>query len=342
MLQGVRLFSVLVPALLLAVASPASHASLQSRRGRRRAGAAAPARTSGVGLSAGIGDQNPAMFSSGLWRQLRTGISRYIAPYDAAARPDELAKARAWIQAALAAHQQILIAFYHSEHTPTRMPSVSVYRRDVQRFVHLFPHVHEYQPWNEANRGNVRGAFSSPSAIVAADYYRALRGVAGRDAVVGLDVLDQPDVRPTLRYIAQFKAEVHRLHVPMPHLWGLHNYSDTNRFSSFRTRAILAVLGGHVWLTETGGVVKFGRAFPNVRGSGLWRAARALRFMFGLARGNRRIDRLYIFQWSGSSPHARFDAGLTDIHRRPRPGYVAVCDYMLRSSRRCRVSVSLH
>jgi hypothetical protein len=108
-------------------------------------------------------------------------------------------------------------------------------------------------------------------------------------------------------------------------LWGLHNYSDTNRFSSSRTRAVLAAVPGELWLTETGGVVKFGGAFPNVKGSGLRRATRALSYMFHLASSNSRIKRLYIFQWSGSTGAARFDAGLTDPHYNPRPGYVTVC-----------------
>ena len=75
------------------------------------------------------------MFASALWKQLHTRVVRYIAPYDAAVRQASLARATAWIEAAEAQHQQILVAFYHSQHTPTRLPSVRAYQKDVRRFV---------------------------------------------------------------------------------------------------------------------------------------------------------------------------------------------------------------
>ena len=278
--------------------------------------------------STGIGDQQTEMFTNPLWTQLKTQIVRYIAPYDAAARADELAAARRWIGAATAAHQQILVAFYHSRHTPTRMPSLSVYRRDVQKFISLFPQVRQYQAWNEANRGNVIRLFSSPSASAAAAYYSTLRSVCRGCQITGLDILDQNDYRPTLRYISQFRSALSRMHAPTPQLWGLHNYSDTNRFSRKRTSAILRAVPGQVWLTETGGIVQFGRGFPNRNGAGNRRAADALRFMFSLASSQRRISRLYIFQWSGASAQARFDAGLLDRRYMARPGYVTVCQHM--------------
>ena len=286
---------------------------------------AVPAAGSAGAYSTGIGDQQTEMFANPLWLHLHTRIARYIAPYDAAARPDELAAAQRWIAAATAARQQVLVAFYHSEHTPTRMPSVGAYRADVAKFVRLFPQVRQYQAWNEANRGNVAGAFKSPSASAAASYYKALHSVCHGCQVTGLDILDQNNVRPTLRYIAQFRSALRRLHVPTPHLWGLHNYSDTNRFSSSRTKAILRAVPGQIWLTETGGIVQFGRGFPNHNGSGDKRATKALSYMFRLASSNRRITRLYIFQWSGASAQARFDAGLLDKAFVARPGYVVVC-----------------
>jgi hypothetical protein len=273
----------------------------------------------------GIGDQNAAMFLDPNWQRLHTGIARYIAPYDAALSTADLNRAKLWIARAQAANQRILIAFYHSERSPTRLPSVKTYERDVARFIRAFPSVSEYQPWNEANRGNLKHQFSSPSAEAAAGYYGALRKVCHGCTITGLDVLDQNSYRPTLRYIAQFKAALRRLHVPAPHLWGLHNYSDTNRFRSTGTSAIVGALGGTVWLTETGGVIKLLPDFRNGHGSGLSRAARALQYMFRLAASNPRITRLYIFQWRGAGAGARFDAGLTDAHFRPRPGYVVVC-----------------
>ncbi len=288
----------------------------------------------------GIGDEQTEMFSNPLWQQLHTRIARYIAPYDAAVHPDSLARARAWIRAAEAQHQQILVAFYHSEHTPTRLPSVATYKHDVQKFIKLFPRVRQYQSWDEANRGNEPGAFSSPSAVLAAQYYQALIRVCNRCTAIGLDVLDQANPGPTLTYISEFKHEIGRLETVMPKIWGLHDYSDVNRLESWRTREISRALGGQVWLTETGGIVQFGGAFPNHNGSGLTRAAKVLRYTFAVARSEPQIARLYIYDWTGGTSSTRFDAGLTDSHYRPRPGYVVVCKEL--HAAKCNVKTSNH
>lgn len=292
-------------------------------------------------FQAGIADEGTEMFSDPLWRQLHTHITRYIAPYDAAVRGYSLTKARAWIATAEAQHQQVLVAFYHSEYTPTRMPSIATYEHDIKKFIKLFPNVHQYQPWNETNRGNVRYSyerFNSPTAVESAKYYQALRHVCSKCTILGLDILDQNEVGPTLTYIDEFKAEIRHLRMPMPTLWGLHNYSDTNRFSSIRTRAILGAVPGDVWLTETGGIVKFGGAFPNTHGSGLARAAKALGYMFAIASSQPRIKRLYIYDWTGGTSSTIFDSGLTDAHHRPRPGYVIVCAHL--RGAHCKVKLS--
>jgi hypothetical protein len=274
----------------------------------------------------GIADEKTEMFTDPLWKQLHTRITRYIVPYDAAVRPYSLTLAAQWIRAAEAQHQQVLVAFYHS---------------DTKKFMKDFPNVHLYQPWNETNRGNVRYSYekyNSPTAVESAKYYQALRHVCPKCTILGLDILDQAAVGPTVQYVSEFKSEIRHLRLPMPTLWGLHDYSDTNRFSSERTRAILAVVPGDVWLTETGGIVKFGGAFPNVHGSGLTRAAKALSFMFAIASKYTRIKRLYIYQWTGGTSSTIFDSGLTDAHHKPRPGYVVVCAHL--HGAHCKVKVS--
>ncbi len=288
-------------------------------------GARSPRARAAASYETGIGDEQTTMFSNPLYQQLHTRIARYIAPYDAAVRSDGLAKARAWITAAEAQHEQVLVAFYHSEHTPTKMPSIAAYQKDVAAFVKDFPNVRQYQAWDEANRGNIPHILSSPSAVNAARYYQALIRVCHGCTVIGLDVLDAENIKPTLRYVSEFKREVRRLHTVMPSIWGLHNYSDVNRLQSWRTRELIHAFGGQVWLTETGGIVKFGKAFPNRRGSGLTRAAKVLKYMFAVAGAYPQIKRLYIYDWSGGTASTRFDAGLMNAHDQPRAGYVVVC-----------------
>jgi hypothetical protein len=292
--------------------------------------AGASARTSprahaAASYQTGIGNEQAQMFRNPYYQGLHTKIVRYIAPYDAVAHVASLNDAITFIQAAEAAHEQVLVAFYHSELSPTKLPSVALYKHDVQKFVALFPHVRQYESWDEANRGNERYAFSSPSATLAAQYYQALIRVCKGCTAIGLDILDAENIAPTLAYISEFKAEVGHLETVMPRIWGLHNYSDVNRLESWRTREIVRALGGQVWLTETGGIVQFGGAFPNKHGSGLTRAAKVLKHMFAVAAAFPQIKRLYIYDWNGGNSSTRFDAGLTNAREQPRAGYVVVC-----------------
>ena len=307
----------------------------------RPAPAHAPKARAAAAFLTGIGDEQAEMFSDPMWQQLRTKIARYIAPYDALAHRDSLAKATEWIHLAEAQHVKVLVAFYHSEHTPTRLPSVAQYQHDVQKFIKHFPYVRQYQAWDEANRGNVPHLFSSPSATATAQYYQALRRVCRTCTVIGLDVLDQNRTGPTIQYIEEFKREIGRLRTVMPSIWGLHDYADVNRFESWRTREVSAALGGQVWLTETGGIVQFGGAFPNRNGSGLARAANVIKYTFALAGSqSSRIKRLYLYDWTGGNSSTRFDAGLTDAHHRPRAGYVVVCRAL--HAKKCAVKISRH
>ncbi len=282
----------------------------------------------GPSYATGIGDEQDEMFSNGLYLQLPTTIVRYIVPYDAAVRPRSLKWAREWISEAKTDHRRVLVAFYHSEQTPRSMPSVATYKKDVAKFIKDFPQVREYQAWDEANRGYVSdgsASFASPSAVQTAEYYQALKRDCTPCTVVGLDVLDNEAIGGTLAYVAEFKQEIYRLKTMMPTIWGLHNYSDLNHFQSWRTRDLVKAMGGQVWLTETGGVVKFGNAFPNKHGSGIKRAAKVLKYMFGVAAAVPQIKRLYIYDWTGGTASTRFDAGLMNAHDKPREGYVVVC-----------------
>jgi hypothetical protein len=316
-----RLLTIFAISMLVAALSAGAVSEAGAARSAPRAHAASSYLT-------GIGDEHATMFSNPLYTQLDAKIVRYIAPYDAAVHPYSLALARVFIRSAEAQHEKVLVAFYHSEYTPTRLPSVAAYQSDVKRFVKLFPRVKEYESWDEANRGNEPGQFSSPSAVGAAQYYQALLRVCKGCTVVGLDVLDQAVVAPTLTYISEFKREIYRLETVMPSIWGLHNYSDVNRLEGWRTSDIVRALGGQVWLTETGGIVKFGGTFPNRNGSGLARAARVLRFMFASASDHPQIKRLYVYDWNGGTSATRFDAGLMNAHEQPREGYVVVCRQM--------------
>ena len=283
----------------------------------------------------GIGDEQPTMFASPQFRALHTRIARYVTPYDVVTNRhhNDLPRLKQWLAAAKRQHIEPLIAFYHSDRTPKKMPSVKAYTADVKRFLKEFRQVRVLQPWNEANRGNVNehgsGSYSSPTAKQSAQYYLALRKLCSKCTVVGLDVLDSTSVPATIRYLNEFKRDVGRRHLPT--IWGLHNYSDTNRFRSTGTKAVLRDTTGQVWLTETGGIVKLSGDFS----FSLKRQTKATRYMFRLAGLSKRITRLYIFQWTGGiTSRERFDAGLTNYKGKVRPAYCVVYEH-LRHTRRC-------
>jgi hypothetical protein len=257
-----------------------------------------------------ISDQHASTFSHPLFKRLKIKQARLVVPWDALRRPYDTAAADAWLTAARLSRVQALVSFNHSRVSPRKLPSASQYRRAFQQFRKRYPWVKTISPWNEANH-NSQPTYRKPKW--AARYYNIVRSVCRSCKIIALDVLDQKDM---VWYVRAFKRKARGA----LRIWGLHNYSDTNRFRSSGTKALLGTVRGQIWLTETGGVVKFARGFPyNIR-----RQARATRYMFRLARSNRRIKRLYIYSWKGEKRGARFDAGLVYPNGKPRPAYHVV------------------
>jgi hypothetical protein len=290
--------------------------------------AALPASASAQGI--GISDQTAATFANPFFPQLKSKYARLITPYDTATDPVQLAKAQAWVQGAESRRQRVLIHFEHSKKSAAeanRLPSVAAYTKQIKAFKKLFPKVREYGVWNEVNRKRDRArGVGQPTAGKyqrLADYYKAMRKVfpGSRYRIVALDILDENNVRPAVTHLTRFqKAIGSKLTRSM--VLGFHNYSDTNRFSQSRTRAVLkAFKGKEVWLTETGGLVRFGTRFPYDEA----RAARALGCMFRLAKSNKKIKRLYIYNYNAPfRPDDPFDAGLVGADGQPRPGFAIV------------------
>jgi hypothetical protein len=258
----------------------------------------------------GIGDQGAAMFSAPLFQRLHVPIARRVVPWDAMGIASERALTDQWLGAARAAGVQPLVTFGASRVKPASLPSVDEFRAMFHAFRARYPQVRVYAPWNEANHA------SQPTAddpARAARFYDAMRAECRACTIVAADVLDQAGFE---RWLRRFRAATSA----RPRLWGLHNYSDTNRFRTRGTRAMLRTVPGDIWVTETGGVARFGRAFP----FDLRRQARAVRFTFRLLRLSPRLRRLYLYNWAGAPPGARFDAGLTNADGTPRRAYAVV------------------
>ncbi|HEX8102931.1 MAG TPA: hypothetical protein VF533_09975 [Solirubrobacteraceae bacterium] len=270
----------------------------------------------------GIGDQSAAMFANPHFLKLGIKRVRYIVPWDGLKHAGQRAEIDTYMSFARGAGMDVMLAFSarrgcykdgrYSKRKACRAPSYAAFRTQVRAFHRRFPEVRTYSPWNEANH---KSQPTKQRPLLALRYYRVVRRVCMKCTVVALDLLDQGDM---VRYLEAFAQKAGS----RARIWGIHNYSDVNGFRNGATQKILAAAPGEVWMTETGGIVKFKPRY----GYDERRAARSIRTMFALADkyskrqpGTRsRITRVYPYQWTGVRRGERFDAGLTDPRGRPR------------------------
>jgi hypothetical protein len=272
-------------------------------------------------LIVGMGDQNPGFFADPLFQRLGIEHARLIASYDTVDVSFDRDLADAWLQAAAKARVEPFVAFGHSRKTGRQhhLPSVAEYRDAVAKFRKRYPQVTLYAAWNEPNN---QSQPTDKNPRRAAQYANALKEECPSCTLVAGDVLDEPDADQWLTtYAGALTAK--------PAAWGIHDYSATNRFEPQRLKNVMNVVSGDVWLTETGGVAKFGKAFPY----DLQRQARAMRYLFDLASREPRIRRVYLYNWTGAPRDARFDAGLTNPDGSPRPAYDIVGQWLRRARR---------
>jgi hypothetical protein len=283
--------------------------------------AAAPERSNAAVL-VGIGDQGVSMFTNPLFTDLGIKRSRYFPSWDVALKPEEAGWLDQWYGAATAAGVEPLISFNVAlgsacPKRPCKLPTVRQYTKAFNAFRERWPGIKVISPWNEANHRS-QPTFKNPKR--AAQFYNVVRKNCRGCKIVAADVIDERNME---RWLKVFKRTAKK-----PRIWGLHNYRDTNPRKGQRlggTKRLLRAVRGQVWLTETGGIVKF--VLPN--GHTLFRkserrAARATRRMFSLARRYRsRIKRLYIYHWEQAAGN-RFDAGLIRSSGVARPAYRVV------------------
>jgi hypothetical protein len=280
----------------------------------------------------GVGEQSAAMFATPAWQALGLAQVRYLVPWDWAASPGQRAEVDAYMAAARADAQHVLVTFTahrgcfdghrYARTAICRAPSAGAYRAAVRAFDDRYPWVRTYAAWNEVNHIS-QPTFGHPG--LAARYYRVLRRERRERGfrVMAADVLDTANMH---RYLRSFLRRA----PGRPRLWGLHNYQDVNDRTSADTRRMLRTVPGEVWLTETNGIVKFGDS-PQFAYSEA-RAALGTRWLFRLAdryvkrrRGMRsRIGGVFVYTWFGAPRGARFDAGLVGPDGSPRPAYFIV------------------
>jgi len=262
------------------------------------------------GLDVGIGEQQAAMFKNPLFTALGLDKARIVVSYDAVAVRFERELTDAWMAEAKAAGVEPFVTFGHSRVHPKKLPSAAEFRTAFAAFRKRYPQVRVYAPWNEINHVSQPTA-TSPSR--AAEYYNVVKSGCDGCTVLAGDLLDQPGMT---RYLARYRRGLHGT----PSIWGLHNYADANRFRTSGLGSLLRAVKGDVWLTETGGIVAFGRNFPRDER----RAAKATTYVLGLAAKTPRVKRVYLYNWTGLPPGARFDAGLIGPDGKARPAYATL------------------
>jgi hypothetical protein len=275
---------------------------------------------------------NFGLFDDPVFQRLGVADVRVVAPFDVMRRGgfarDRLQQ---YLLRARAAGIRPLVTFEHSEggaavcrkprawhRRQCRLPSGRTYERDLRRFFRAFPWVRQIAPWNEANH-YTQPTSRNPAA--AARFANTVRRVCPRCTIVLAEVLDQADPGTTTnRWPRYFATEAwirrYRRALKVPRrVCGVHNYSDINRFRSTGTAAVIRALGcRRIWLTEAGGIYHLGAFRANAR-----RQARAIRWMFGLARRTPRIKRLYVYTWFGGMTPG-WDSGLV-IRGKKRRAY---------------------
>jgi Glycosyl hydrolase catalytic core len=284
--------------------------------------AASPDRSQAA-ISVGIGEQDASMFTDPLFTKLKVKRARYFPSWNVALKKQEAAWLDIWVGQAQAARVEPLISFSAALGSrcparPCKLPSVKEYTKAFKAFRKRWPQVKVVNPWNEANHRS-QPTFRNPKR--AAQYYNVVRSNCRGCKIVAADVIDERNMESWLKTFRRTAKK--------PKIWGLHNYRDTNlrkgQLTGGTGRLVKAVKG-QIWLTETGGIVKFvlpsgGTLFPFSES----RANKAVKRMFSLAKKYRsRIKRLYIYNWKQPLASNRFDAGLVKRNGKARPAYNTV------------------
>jgi hypothetical protein len=284
---------------------------------------AVPAAAHAATVTVGLGDQNPDVFADARFQALGLKRVRVITPWNVALSRGDRAWLDNWLAHAQAAGVDPLVSFGAASGSrcparPCKLPNTATFDRAFRAFRARWPQVRTIGVWNEANHRS-QPTFRYPDQ--AARFFNIVKKRCRGCRIVAADVIDDKNM---VRWVTKFRAVARGAH-----LWGLHNYRDSNPRRGQRyggTKLLLRTVPGKVWLTETGGIVRFvlpdGRTlFPYSERRANVAIGRVLR----LARQYRsRIQRLYVYHWRQDSFDNRFDAGLLNRNGDPRPSYLTL------------------
>ncbi|HYF25603.1 MAG TPA: hypothetical protein VD931_07695 [Baekduia sp.] len=276
-------------------------------------GALVPAAAPAVVI--GIGDQKADMFRDPLFAGSAIRHARLAVSWDALHHPWQVRELDRWLAGAREAGVEPLVGFWHSRTDRRKLPTPEQLKWEFRRLRARHPWVRTFATWNEANHC---GEPTCHRPRLVAAYWRALRRECRTCTILAAEVLDMPNMAGWVRAFRRH-ARVE------PKIWGLHNYIDANRFRTSGTRALLRSTRGHVWFTETGGIVKRRTKVRVPLAESSRHAARATRWVFDrLVPLSRRVKRVYLYHWNPKGRRPSWDSALLDRRGRPRPAFLVL------------------
>jgi hypothetical protein len=269
-------------------------------------------------IGIGIADNKPDMFADARFQELHLGYARLDLRWDVFSDAGATAQLDAWMAGAQATGVRPLITFDRSpariSYNPTPQQLVGALKAVRARY----PFVKDFSSWNEANMNK------KPELV--AKWWLALRKACPSCNVLGTDLLDKANMIPwAQRFVKAAKRT--------PRVWGLHNYVDANTLSTKTTRKLLNSIGGNIWFTETGGIVRRANNSKLVFPTGTDRAAQVTSFIFGrLAKLSPRIQRVYLYHWdTGVEGGPTWDSGFIGPGGETRPALAVLQGVMARA-----------
>jgi hypothetical protein len=287
-----------------------------------------PAGASATPVTVGLGDQTWNIFNDHYFQALGLKRVRVVTPWNVALSKGDRDWLDHYLEGMPEAGIEPLVSFGAANGTrcparPCKLPTTAQFDRAFRAFRARWPWIRTLSVWNEENHRS-QPTFRNPEQ--AARYFNIVKKRCRGCRIVAADVLDDPNM---IRWITRFRTVARG-----PRLWGLHNYRDSNPRRGQRyggTKLLVRTVPGKIWLTETGGIVKF--VLPN--GHTLFpysekRANVALGRLLRLARAYRRkIERLYVYHWRQDEYGLnRFDAGLIRQDGKPRPSYYTLARWL--------------
>jgi hypothetical protein len=263
----------------------------------------------------GIAEQHSDVFGDQRFRDLKLTHARLDLSWDVLHDTGQRRAADAYMKAAHADNVDVLVTFDHSRrHGVSNNPSPARLASEMKAMRKRWPWVHEFSTWNEVN--------ISKKAATVANWWLALTKACPSCTILGADLLDRSATSDSPTATARsLRTWVHDFlkttHGRQPKVWGLHNYIDANNGRTTVTRAVLSLVKGRIWFTETGGLVSRHNGSKFKIPQGLAHAAATTKFILTrLDAVSLRVDRSYLYQWTKAG--TTWDSAFTDGHGQPR------------------------